>query len=83
VSECVCVCVCVCSPGCPGTHSVDQAGLKLTEICLTQTVSAGIKGHCHQLLGVLPKTSFTIRLGPAFGSMSLSACSSHGGQEKV
>jgi hypothetical protein len=26
---CVCVCVCVCSPGCPGTHSVDQAGLEL------------------------------------------------------
>jgi hypothetical protein len=37
VCVCVCVCVCVfprdrvslCSPGCPGTHSVDQAGLKL------------------------------------------------------
>jgi hypothetical protein len=45
---CVCVCVCVCvvlfcfsetgflcvCPGCPGTHSVDQAGLELTEIHL-------------------------------------------------
>jgi hypothetical protein len=26
--------VSLCSPGCPGTHSVDQAGLKLTEILL-------------------------------------------------
>ena len=25
--------VSLCSPGCPGTLSVDQAGLKLTEIC--------------------------------------------------
>jgi hypothetical protein len=31
------------SPGCPGTCSVDQAGLKLT-ICLP---SLGIKGVCH------------------------------------
>jgi hypothetical protein len=26
--------VSLCSPGCPGTCSVDQAGLELTEICL-------------------------------------------------
>ena len=25
----------LCSPGCPGTHLVDQAGLELTEICLS------------------------------------------------
>jgi hypothetical protein len=31
--------VSLCSPGCPETHSVDQTGLKFTEICL----SAGIK----------------------------------------
>jgi hypothetical protein len=36
----VCVCVCfqdrisLCSPGCPGISSLDQAGLKLTDICL-------------------------------------------------
>ncbi|EDL18381.1 mCG145291, partial [Mus musculus] len=36
----VCVCVCVFerwflhSPGCPGTHYVDQTVFKLTEICL-------------------------------------------------
>ena len=37
VCECVCVCVCVCFKtgfslhisGCPGTRSVDQAGLEL------------------------------------------------------
>jgi hypothetical protein len=26
--------VSLCSPGCPGAHFVDQAGLELTEICL-------------------------------------------------
>jgi hypothetical protein len=26
--------VSLCSPGCPGTHSVIQAGLELTETCL-------------------------------------------------
>jgi hypothetical protein len=31
------------SPGCPGTHSVDQAGLKLTEIICLCLPSAGIK----------------------------------------
>jgi hypothetical protein len=31
------------SPGCPGAHFVDQAGLEL-RICL---LSAGIKGVCH------------------------------------
>jgi hypothetical protein len=30
--------VSLCSPGCPGTHSVDQAGLKLKDL----TASAGI-----------------------------------------
>jgi hypothetical protein len=24
----------LCSPGCPGTHPAEQAGLELTEICL-------------------------------------------------
>ena len=40
--------VSLCSSGCPGTHSVDQAGLKLRNppacLCLP---SAGIKGLCH------------------------------------
>jgi hypothetical protein len=34
--------VCLCSPGCPGPHSVDQAGLELTELCLPST---GIKRY--------------------------------------
>jgi hypothetical protein len=36
----------LCSPGCLGTHSVDQAGLELrnSPVCLP---SAGIKGMCH------------------------------------
>jgi hypothetical protein len=37
----------LCSPGCPGTCSIDQAGLELTEICLPLPLSAGIKGVCH------------------------------------
>ena len=35
--------LCVASFGCPGTHSVDQTGLELTEICLTLSASAEIK----------------------------------------
>jgi hypothetical protein len=31
-------------PGCPGTHSVQQAGLRLLCLCL---LSAGIKGHVY------------------------------------
>ena len=31
------------SPGCPGTHFVDQAGLELRN----PLASAGIKGMCH------------------------------------
>jgi hypothetical protein len=39
--------VSLCSPYCPGTHSVDQAVLELTEICLCLCVpNAGI-GLCH------------------------------------
>jgi hypothetical protein len=39
--------VSLCSPGCPGTHFVDQAGLKLRSTYL-YFPSAGIKGtrHC-------------------------------------
>jgi hypothetical protein len=40
--------VSLCSPGCPGTHFVDQAGLELRDppasLCLP---SSGIKGVCH------------------------------------
>jgi hypothetical protein len=42
--------VSLCSPGCPGTHSVDQAGLELrnppASVCL---LSAGIKGMCYHV----------------------------------
>jgi hypothetical protein len=36
------------SSGCPGTHSVDQIGFKLIEICLPLPPCAGIKGVSHQ-----------------------------------
>ena len=38
----------MCSLSCPGTLSVDQASIKLTEIHLPQPPSAGIKGMCYQ-----------------------------------
>ena len=43
----------VCRPGCLGTHSVGQADLELTEICLP---SAGIKGMYYPR----PPAKFTI-----------------------
>lgn len=47
----VCFCfedrVSPCSPGCPGTCSIDQAVLKLTEICLPLLSSAGVKVVLH------------------------------------
>jgi hypothetical protein len=42
--------VSLCSPGCPGTQSVDQVGLKLIELHLPLPPSAGIKGVCHHCL---------------------------------
>jgi hypothetical protein len=42
--------VSLCSSGCPGTHSVDQAGPELTCLCL---LSAGTKGVFHHLVRVL------------------------------
>jgi hypothetical protein len=39
--------VSLCSPGCPGTHSVDQAGLELRKSACLCLPSAGIKGMCH------------------------------------
>lgn len=35
------------SPGWPGTYRIDQAGLKLTEICFSFLPSVGVKGLCH------------------------------------
>ncbi|GAB1300366.1 Zinc finger protein 654 [Apodemus speciosus] len=43
--------VSLCSPGCPGTHSVDQAGLELRNPPASASQSAGITGvrhHCRQ-----------------------------------
>jgi hypothetical protein len=50
----VCLFVCffwdrvsLCNPGCPGTHSVDQAGLELRNPPASASQSAGIKGVRH------------------------------------
>jgi hypothetical protein len=37
------MCVCVCSPGCPGTHSVDQACLKLRNPPASASQVLGLK----------------------------------------
>jgi hypothetical protein len=52
---CVCVCVCVCmvfpdrvslySTGCPGTQSVEHAGLRNPPASASQVL--GLKGMCH------------------------------------
>ena len=47
----VCVCVCVCFPdrvspcslGCPGTHSVDQAGLEVRNLPPSASQLLGLK----------------------------------------
>uniref|UniRef100_A0A8C6IFI8 Pore-forming subunit of the sperm-specific alkalization activated K(+) current n=1 Tax=Mus spicilegus TaxID=10103 RepID=A0A8C6IFI8_MUSSI len=39
--------VSLCRPGCPGTLSVDKAGLKFTEITYFCLLSAEVKGICH------------------------------------
>ena len=33
----------LCSPGCPGTHSVDQAGLKLRDLPVSASQVLGLK----------------------------------------
>ncbi|GAB1289662.1 TBC1 domain family, member 19 [Apodemus speciosus] len=42
--------VSLCSPGCPGTHSEDQAGLELKKSVCLFLPSAGIKGMRHHCL---------------------------------
>ena len=34
--------VSLCSPGCPGTHSVDQAGLELRDLCAPASQVLGL-----------------------------------------
>jgi hypothetical protein len=41
--------VSLCSPGCPGSHSVGQAGLELkrsTCLCLPSAGNKGVRHHC-------------------------------------
>jgi hypothetical protein len=64
-SVCVCVCVCVCmvfrdrvslcSPGCPGTHFVDQAGLKLRNPPASTSLVLGLKA-----CATMPSSDFYI-----------------------
>jgi hypothetical protein len=35
--------VSLCSPGCPGTHSVDQAGLELRDLSASAFLGLGLK----------------------------------------
>jgi hypothetical protein len=55
--------VSLCSPGCPGTHFVDQAGLELRNPPTSASQSAGIKGvhhHAHLFLPLLIAACFTV-----------------------
>jgi hypothetical protein len=50
--------VSLCSPGCPGTHSVDQAGLELRNPPASASQVQGIKGvrhHCPAFNGSFVK----------------------------
>jgi hypothetical protein len=42
----------MCSPGCPGTHSIDQAGLKLRNLPATASRVLGLKA-CATTPGLL------------------------------
>jgi hypothetical protein len=44
--------VSLCSPGCPGTHSVDQAGLELRNLPASASQVLGLKA-CATMLGGL------------------------------
>ena len=61
--------VSLCSPGCPGTHSVDQASLKLTEIYLLLppfiTVNHGY------LVGTQPTLSLELFLSQSLLSLGV------------
>ena len=35
--------VSLCSPGCPGTHSIDQAGLEFRELPVSASLMVGLK----------------------------------------
>jgi hypothetical protein len=40
--------VSLCSSGCPGTHSVDQAGLELRNLPVSASQVLGSKACCHE-----------------------------------
>jgi hypothetical protein len=44
----------LCSPGCPGTHSVDQAGLKLRNLPASASQVLGLKACLSILLKLVP-----------------------------
>jgi hypothetical protein len=58
--------VSLCSPGCPGTHSVDQAGLEPRNPPASAFPSAGVKGVRHHAQLVLSLYSFPLALSQSF-----------------
>ena len=50
---------CLCSPGCPGTHSVDQDGLELRDHPAFASKRAGITGVRHHRLASLELLTLT------------------------
>jgi hypothetical protein len=43
----------LCGSGCPGTHSVDQAGLELRNLPASTSQVLGFKGVCHHRLDLI------------------------------
>ena len=74
--------VSLCSPGCPGTHFVDQAGLELRNPPASASQSAGIKGVHHHtqrvfcFLSIIFLTHYEV--GPLAGSTEYNKKSRNG-----
>jgi hypothetical protein len=52
----------VCSPGCPGTHSVDQAGLELINLSASASQVLGLKA-CATIISFLRYGSNKVKNG--------------------
>jgi hypothetical protein len=75
-------CFKLCSPGCPGTHSVDQAGLELRNLPASASQVLGIKGlrhHCPARVLFLIKVTPRCMLFVFFLDTDLSLAMAHPG----
>jgi hypothetical protein len=66
----------LCSPGCPGTHSIDQAGLGLRDTYASTFWVLTKGGHCHCMLEL---TSFARVAGQQVQESTCFSAHSFGG----